>query len=127
MHNLQSAQGVSSIHGRLRLLVMLQMQAYGQCVTSKLPAVELGICEKEFRALKNCMERAVSVILCGCFHIYIYMFFLVSISSHSSLSVSVSGSLFVDFLQWYREFSTVIFCQGIELSNAQAEVVTCTG
>jgi hypothetical protein len=38
---------------------MLQMQAYGQCVTSKLPAVELGICEKEFRALKTCMERAV--------------------------------------------------------------------
>jgi hypothetical protein len=104
---------------------MLQMQAYGQCVTSKLPAVELGICEKEFQALKTCMERAVSVILCGCFHIY--MFFLVSISSHSCLSVSGSGSLFVDFLQWYREFSTVICRRGIELSNAQAEVVTCTG
>ncbi len=59
-------------------------------------------------------------------YIYIYMFLLVSISSHSSLSVSGSGSLFVGFLQGYREFSTVI-CQGIELSNAQAEVVTCTG
>ncbi len=52
---------------------------------------------------------------------------LVSVSSHSSLSVSGSGSLFVDFLQGYREFSTVICCRGIELSNAQAEVVTCTG
>ncbi|KAH9546674.1 hypothetical protein CY35_12G111900 [Sphagnum magellanicum] len=44
---------------RVLLRCSVDMQAYGQCVTSKLPAVELGICEKEFRALKTCMERVV--------------------------------------------------------------------
>lgn len=95
MHNLQSAQGVSSIHGPLRLLVMLQMQAYGQCVTSKLPAVELGICEKEFRALKTCMERAVSVILCGCFHTYICFFWCPSAAIPLCLSLALALNLLI--------------------------------
>lgn len=39
----------------------LQMQAYGQCVASKVPAVEQGMCEKEFLALKACIRGAVSL------------------------------------------------------------------
>uniref|UniRef100_A0A7I4E1F6 Mic1 domain-containing protein n=1 Tax=Physcomitrium patens TaxID=3218 RepID=A0A7I4E1F6_PHYPA len=35
------------------------MKEYGQCVATKLPAVEKGMCEKEFLALKTCMQNAV--------------------------------------------------------------------
>lgn len=47
--------------GVLRLGNGVQMQAYGQCVASKVPAVERGMCEKEFLALKACMRGAVSL------------------------------------------------------------------
>lgn len=38
-----------------------QAKTYGTCVASKLPEVEKGQCEKEFGALKACMQRAVGV------------------------------------------------------------------
>ena len=47
--------------GVLRLGNGVQMQAYGQCVASKVPAVEQGMCEKEFLALKACIRGAVSL------------------------------------------------------------------
>ena len=36
------------------------MKAYGQCVATKVPAVEKGMCEKEFLTLKACVQNAVS-------------------------------------------------------------------
>ncbi|GAQ87804.1 hypothetical protein KFL_003780100 [Klebsormidium nitens] len=35
-----------------------EAKAYGTCVASKLPEVEKGQCEKEFAALKACMQQA---------------------------------------------------------------------
>lgn len=34
------------------------MRQYGLCVASKVPAVEKGMCEKEFLALKSCIQNA---------------------------------------------------------------------
>lgn len=32
-----------------------QLKAYGQCVASKVPAVEQGVCSEEFVALNKCI------------------------------------------------------------------------
>lgn len=40
----------------------LQAKLYGTCVASKLPEVEKGQCEKEFVALKACMQQSVGVL-----------------------------------------------------------------
>ncbi|KAL2650622.1 hypothetical protein R1flu_018750 [Riccia fluitans] len=34
------------------------MSAYGQCVATKVPAVEQGMCAKEFRSLIECVQKA---------------------------------------------------------------------
>lgn len=33
------------------------MRAYGQCVATKVPAVEKDVCLKEFTLLKECVQR----------------------------------------------------------------------
>ncbi|BBM97275.1 hypothetical protein Mp_1g04390 [Marchantia polymorpha subsp. ruderalis] len=35
------------------------MRAYGQCVASKVPAVERGMCSREFMSLKLCVQKAI--------------------------------------------------------------------
>eukprot|EP00897_Mesotaenium_endlicherianum_P004465 jgi/Mesen1/4046/ME000213S03069 len=37
----------------------VQAQQYGACVAGKVPAVERGVCEKEFAALKACMRHSL--------------------------------------------------------------------
>jgi hypothetical protein len=49
------------LEGIRRGLVSCSNEAklYGTCVASKLPEVEKGQCEKEFVALKACMQQSL--------------------------------------------------------------------
>ena len=38
----------------------MQLKVYGQCVASKVPAIEQGMCAAEFNALNKCMIEVVS-------------------------------------------------------------------
>jgi hypothetical protein len=56
------AKGITSCSG--------QAATYGQCITASYQDVHKDMCQKEFQAFKQCVEKAVSLLfMCVCVYI----------------------------------------------------------